>query len=380
MVRASACQLSRPHPHIRSLTDSLTALAAAMRRYGWKGLLLTLYLPVMPFAMCFFELVKRMNEYMPWAETDWKMKGPGRVFFQRPDTLLASLLWDFYLAVSVFSGSFLQYGTHKDGLVHTLYDTICVKDYWYGLLDEAGARRPRQLARWDGSAAHDVGPGVSHGASSLVCKIADSYLGIGDKVLTRGKAAGGDFDTLEDIQSILGGDAEYGGRQANLCEFITPSKSVRVSSEGFSSVHSLDIVTTRTKAGVKVLTVLLWTDCTDWSSHTCEAGYLVDVHSETVVAPTAWYSPYFAKQNSKLLGRSLPGIREACAKAIAAHEASELPWLTTVGWDAMITDDGVYFFEGNVAAYRTPRRMMLTPSLIMEFFDEFRGVGSPVPP
>jgi len=179
---------------------------------------------------------------------------------------------------------------------------------------------------------------------------------------------------------------------------------------------------------LQVLTVLLWTDCSDWSSHSCEAGYLIDVHSETIVAPTAWYSPYFAKQNSKLLGVRLPGVREACAKAVAAHEASELPWLTTVGWDAMITDDGasaraaskpsrarplahalprtlprarlavdmrltteplpacpppplagVYFFEGNVAAYRTPRRIFLTPSITRAFFEEFRGEGSPVP-
>ena len=40
---------------------------------------------------------------------------------------------------------------------------------------------------------------------------------------------------------------------------------------------------------------------------------------------------------------------------MAAHEASTLPWLTTVGWDGMLTPEGVVFFEGNVAAYRTPR-------------------------
>ena len=37
--------------------------------------------------------------------------------------------------------------------------------------------------------------------------------------------------------------------------------------------------------------------------------------------------------------------------------------LTCVGWDAMITDEGPTFFEGNVAAYRTPRRMALSLSL-----------------
>ena len=42
--------------------------------------------------------------------------------------------------------------------------------------------------------------------------------------------------------------------------------------------------------------------------------------------------------------------------------SSTLGWLTTVGWDAMLTDDGAVFFEGNVAAYRTPRRMFIARS------------------
>ena len=37
---------------------------------------------------------------------------------------------------------------------------------------------------------------------------------------------------------------------------------------------------------------------------------------------------------------------------------------------AMLTPDGVSFFEGNVAAYRTPRRMFLTPKLTAEFLRE----------
>jgi len=33
----------------------------------------------------------------------------------------------------------------------------------------------------------------------------------------------------------------------------------------------------------------------------------------------------------------------------------------------MMTSDGPIFFEGNVAAYRTPRRMMLTAGLAKGF-------------
>lgn len=344
------------------------------------GALLTLWMPVLPFILMAMKLLQRANESMPWAEPDWKMKGPGRVFFVRPPTLAASYLWDFYLEVSVFSGSFLQYGNDPDGLMHTWYDSITTKEYWLALLDAAGAQRPRQLATWDGSAAADYGPGVAHGSADLVCKLSDSYLGIGDKVLKRGKASGGDFDSLADVEAILAADAEYRGKPAVLAEFVSPAPDVRVASPGFGQVHSLDIVTMRTRAGVRVLTALLWTDCETWSSHSCTAGYLLDVHSETVVAPTAWYSPYFAAQTSHLLGAALPGVREACEKACAAHEASSLPWLTTVGWDAMITADGVVFFEGNVAAYRTPRRMFLGPQLLAEFLHECRGDGSPIQP
>jgi len=348
--------------------------------YGqWRGLVLTLYLPALPLVLCAVELAKRVGEKMPWAEVDWKMKGPGRVFFVRPPTFVASLLWDFYLAISVFCGTFLQFGNDADGLMHTWYDTICVKEYWHGLLDAAKARRPLQLAGWDGESAHEVGPGVGFGLANLVCKISDSYLGIGDKVLTRGKASGGDFDTLADIQAILAADPAYAGKDAILCEFVFPHPTLALSSAGYGQVHSLDIVTIRTKAGVRVLTCLLWTDCEEWSSHSCQAGYLMDVHSETIVAPTAWYSPYFATMPAALLGTRVPGVREACRLAIAAHEASTLPWLTSVGWDAMITPEGAVFFEGNVAAYRTPRRMHLSLPLLNAFFEQCRGEGSAVP-
>jgi hypothetical protein len=80
-----------------------------------------------------------------------------------------------------------------------------------------------------------------------------------------------------------------------------------------------------------------------------------------------------AKQTSKLVGAHLPGVKAACEKAVAAHAASDLDWLTSVGWDAMFTPDGVVFFEGNVAAYRTPRRMFLTPALTLEFLRD-RGL------
>ena len=91
------------------------------------------------------------------------------------------------------------------------------------------------------------------------------------------------------------------------------------------------------------------------------------METETIVAPTAWYAPYFASMQAPLVGQRVPGAREACLKAMAAHDASELEWLTCVGWDAMITDQGPLFFEGNVGAQRAPRRATLTPELANGF-------------
>jgi len=219
---------------------------------------------------------------------------------------------------------------------------------------------------------HDTRPGIGFGRADLVCKISDSYLGIGDKVLKRGV----DFTCTSDVEAVLKADPEYAGKRAILTELIRPAgEQLKVSSEGYGQVHSLDIITMRTREGVRVLTVLLWTDCENWSSHSCQAGYLVDVEKEEVAAPTAWYSPYFAKQASTLVGTKLPGVQLACQKAVAAHSKSDLPWLTTVGWDGMLTDDGVIFFEGNVAAYRTPRRVHLSDECTAAFLAQLRGEG-----
>ena len=145
-------------------------------------------------------------------------------------------------------------------------------------------------------------------------------------MLRRGVAKGGDFDSLADIQRLLAADPEYAGKVAILCELVHPARGITIASKGFGRVHSLDIVTLRTKAGkqtkprapptrrlsscarlkaraltpicalarvcalpgVRVLTCLLWTDCDTWSSHSCQAGYLIDVRTETIVAPASW--------------------------------------------------------------------------------------------
>lgn len=327
---------------------------------GAAGTAMTLLLPATPVLLAAVAWGKRLRDYLlPQPGDDWKMAGPGRIWFLPPPSTLASIVYDALTPLADYVAAFVLFGDDPDGVEHTWYDAICKKEYWCGLLDAADARRPLQLGAWDGAALHDVSRGVESGGCDLVCKISDSYLGIGDRVFKRGV----DFVTRGEVEDVLRADPLYAGKPAVLCEIVSPSASLEVSSDGYGPVHSLDILTLRTGEGAKVLSVVLWTDCTTWSSHSAAAGYLVDVETETIVAPTAWYAPYFASMQAPLVGQRVPGAREACLKAMAAHDASELEWLTCVGWDAMITDEGPTFFEGNVAAYRTPRRMALSLSL-----------------
>ena len=105
-------------------------------------------------------------------------------------------------------------------------------------------------------------------------------------------------------------------------------------------VHQLDIITMRTPDDdVKVISVLLWADCTTDSSHSTRAGYTIDLETERVVASTGWYSPFFATMKTPLIGTKYEGVKKACESAVAAHKNIEYKWLTAIGWDCMIMKD-----------------------------------------
>ena len=105
-------------------------------------------------------------------------------------------------------------------------------------------------------------------------------------------------------------------------------------------VHQLDIITMRTPDNdVKVISVLLWADCTTDSSHSTRAGYTIDLETERVVASTGWYSPFFATMKTPLIGTKYEGVKKACESAVAAHKNIEYKWLTAIGWDCMIMKD-----------------------------------------
>ena len=106
---------------------------------------------------------------------------------------------------------------------------------------------------------------------------------------------------------------------------------------------------------------------------------VIDAHTEMVVGRPSFYSYAFAKERDpaepSLIGMKVPAVHEALQKACATHAQSELPWLTSVGWDAMITDEGVLFFEGNVGTMRTPRYMFMLGSKTIDAWMREYGVA-----
>jgi hypothetical protein len=184
-------------------------------------------------------------------------------------------------------------GTNHDAIQHTWYDTILTKHFWRETLTNVGARLPRALGSWDGKDLVVNYPGEIE-KCDLVVKIPDSFLGIGDSFWNRGR----DFKTLKDLEVLLNkpvSEGGYLGKEALVLELVRPKASL--------GVHSMDVVTIRTPDDdVKVLSVLLWTDCTTSSSHSCRAGYVLDVETETVIDSAKWYSSYFATMKKPLVG------------------------------------------------------------------------------
>jgi hypothetical protein len=107
------------------------------------------------------------------------------------------------------------------------------------------------------------------------------------------------------------------------------------------------VLTARVKGKVEVVRCLYWGECFGETSHTATSAYMVDVNNECIMDPIHWYAPPYKEFEAKRIGDKLPGLAATIATCIAAHEASDLPWLTAVGWDVMMTDDGPgVFFEG----------------------------------
>jgi hypothetical protein len=332
--------------------------------YGnFVGVLLTCCYLFTPWAMMFIELCKKIEKAIT-AKKDWSSAGAGAVFFVEPEGFLSSLLWASYKSISMYVGLYLACGNDAEAVKHSWYDHETTKHFWREIMEGAGMRMPRQM----GQSGKDDVLRVDHPLDcDMVLKVVDSYLGIGDLFLDHGK----DFNTQEDVEKLItdhtyddgGKEGSYAGKDVLLLELVRPDKD--------HGVHSFDILTVITPDGsAKVLSCLYWGDCTTSSSHSTRAGYTVDIDSETLRDSVKWYSPFFVKMDPKQAGESVPGIKEACARACKAHEEGfkRLPFLKMVGWDSMIMKNKeMVFFEGNFAGARIPRRMFLGYENLVEF-------------
>lgn len=333
--------------------------------YGnFVGTALTLALPVEPVAYGVVESLKMIRDKLFAVETF----DSHSIFFVAPEGPLNKWLWEWQKNFSVFVSGFMicrnQDGSVSgDAVGHTWYDSLMDKYFWRGLLEKTGARVPRELARWHGGKLEKFYPEAI--ASDVVFKLPDSYLGLGDLFWDHGK----DFKAEEDLVTKLKTE-DYADKEVLLLDLIRPSTDK--SFKAISCVHQLDILTINSvDEGVKCFNVVYWGGCTDNSSHSCTEGYLVDVETETITGSTVWYSAYFQSQPKTMIGEKVPGVKKAVADAIRAHKEHPHGWCRVVGWDAIITDNGPVFFEGNIAAHRTPRRVFLdwpNPSAFLNAF------------
>lgn len=232
------------------------------------GFLMSCLLPFLPLVIFVHEIAKLVASKL----TTVKSFDDGNVFFVPPPSLAGTIFWAYYKNISHYVGVYMVGGAHKDMVAHTWYDHITDKDFWRNLLRRSNIQVPLEIGRWknDGMTWKDkLVP-----KTDIVCKIPDSYLGLGDQYYNYGEH----FETEEELLELCRRD--FKGKECLVLEFIRPRTGLEI--------HQFDIVTMKTLEGVKVVTVLYWGECTGPTSHTTEAGYVVDVESETLVQKCAW--------------------------------------------------------------------------------------------
>lgn len=306
------------------------------------------------------------------------------VFFTEPANLISRLAFAFVMNAQVPLTIFMVHGSNPEALRGAWHDYICTKPFWRKHLEAVGGRVPLSLGTWNGSEcqweSRATGQGDDYQLGDVVMKLPDGCLGGGDQFLEVG-AAGYDGSICA-AQNIL--KEKFPGISGVLVlEWIRPAKSCEV--------HSFDICTVvRPDGTVEVASCLYWGACLNGSStHDATVGFVCDVSKETIMAPACWYSACFAKPGAfdvagkgkvPAVGSAIPGLREMCLTAVCAHTSvlSEQPWLRMVGWDAMFTDTGPVFFEGNYASHRMPRRVFLSWELTKMFL-QWSGTYPKIP-
>ena len=269
------------------------------------------------------------------------------VFFTDNLPLLQSFLHDYLQMVMSYLANFYILGPSLIGIQTMYWDTDRTnKLFWRKLLRDAGGRIPKQLGLWQNN-DHEFRKDICNFREILI-KVADSCLGIGDKFLDKGR----DFQNAEDIVNIL--KSSYKDKTCILMEVVKPLPQL--------GVHSLDILTAKDPQGrVQLVDIIVWSGTKTRTSHAATQGYMIDHKTGKTKSTCKWYNPNFSGTSDNGIGVLYPNLADAISVVMEAHKDIRFSWLPVIGWDAMITEDNdVVFFEGNLGAWRCPRRLFLS--------------------
>ena len=327
-----------------------------------KAVFSVLFLPLWPLFMLIHALYNRNLAYLPMLNVEDEELESLR-FFTNKLSPLESFLYDLSQEFCNYVGNFYILGANELAIQTMYWDTDkTTKVFWREKLEAGGARVARELGVWDGKEAK-----LADGAAecpSILIKITNSCMGVGDKFLKRGQH----YSSSEDLISIL--TTGYLDKPSLLLEVIRPLPEL--------GVHSLDILTARTPSGeVQLVDIVVWQGSTSETSHGATAAYMVDPRTEVACNFGKWYNPNFAETGPAGLGVKYPGVGEAVVTALRTHKLLPYDWLNVVGWDCMVTEDGkMVFFEGNLAAWRCPRRLFIHWRSFVYFLRYISWVGN----
>jgi len=142
-----------------------------------------MFFPVIPGALFIMNCIVEVQTLITGSGgLEWQKNSPGKVFFIKPESFLASFIWENYLTQSIYVYNYLMLGTDPIAVGHTMSDSLLTKTFWRKNLEKAGAYVAPELAFWDGPAKTLTIKDKSRKEKAII-KVNDGYLGAGDKIL-----------------------------------------------------------------------------------------------------------------------------------------------------------------------------------------------------
>ena len=159
------------------------------------GIFVFVFTPVFPVMLLLpITLILRVKEMF---KASWMSKGPGSIFFARPKGMINSVLWDMWLFLGLFTSSFIMTGTNRTAMKHIEYDAVANKWFWRDVFKRGNVFYPTKIGSFVKGELKVNMKNIKKG-DKIIIKEPDSYLGIGDLTLEKGK----DFSTMNELKEI----------------------------------------------------------------------------------------------------------------------------------------------------------------------------------